>query len=76
MPYRSGIKMAENSKIAFTKDSKIAEVLKVKPVTAGVFFSLGMPCLGCVVALNESIEAAAMAHGIDLDELLKRLNEA
>ncbi len=69
--------MAEDKgKVKFTKDSLIADVLKQKPQTAGIFFELGMPCLGCVVALGESIEAAAQAHGIDMAELLKRVNEA
>lgn len=68
--------MAEEQKKTFTKESTIDEVLKAKPMTAGIFFSLGMPCLGCVVALNETVEAAAAAHGIDLNELLRKINEA
>ena len=68
---------SENNKAQnITKDMLIAEVLKAKPGSAGIFFSFGMPCLGCVVALNESVGDAAMTHGIDLDELLRKLNEA
>jgi len=59
-----------------TKDTTIAEVLKAKPQTAGIFFAFGMPCLGCTIALGESIEAAASVHGIDLNEMLTKLNEA
>jgi len=61
--------------MAINKETKIAEALKVNPKAAEIFFSYGMPCLGCSVALNESIEAAASVHGIDLNEMLKKLNE-
>ena len=54
----------------------IADILKLKPAAAGIFFSFGMPCLGCSIALSETVEAAASVHGIPLDELLKKLNEA
>jgi hybrid cluster-associated redox disulfide protein len=68
--------MAEEKKVQVTKEMKIAEVLKLKAQAAGVLFAHGMPCLGCTIALNESVEDAAMAHGIDLDELIAELNEA
>lgn len=59
-----------------TKDSTIAEVLREKPKTAQVFMRHGMHCLGCASATGESIAQAAIAHRIDLDTLLKELNEA
>ena len=67
---------SEEGKIGITKTMTIAQVLKEKPQTAGVFFSMGMPCLGCSIALSESVEDAALVHGIDLDELIKKLNDA
>jgi hybrid cluster-associated redox disulfide protein len=69
-------KPIESEKFVITKDITIAEVLKRKPHAAGIFFAYGMPCLGCTIAIGESIEAAASVHGIDLNELLTRLNEA
>ena len=35
-----------------------------------------MHCLGCPASAGESIEEACAVHGIDVDELLKKLNEA
>ena len=35
----------------------------------------GMGCVGCPSSPGESIEQAAYVHGMDLDELLGRLNE-
>jgi hybrid cluster-associated redox disulfide protein len=34
-----------------------------------------MGCIGCPSAQMESLEQAAAVHGIDLEELLKSLNE-
>lgn len=59
-----------------TKDSTIAEVLRQNPKTAQVLMRHGMHCLGCATATGESIAQAAIAHRIELDTLLKELNEA
>ena len=58
-----------------TKDMTIGEVLRVKPEAAEVLFSIGMHCLGCPAAQSETIEEAAMVHGIDLEQLLADLNK-
>ncbi len=57
------------------KKMTIYEVLQLKPGCEDIFFSFGMHCLGCPVSRGESIEAAASAHGIDVDALIKALNE-
>ncbi|TDX52369.1 DUF1858 domain-containing protein [Orenia marismortui] len=57
------------------KEDTISEVLQKYPEVAEVFMSFGMHCLGCPTATGESIEQAVMVHGIDLDEMLKALNE-
>ncbi len=61
---------------AITKDMTVAEVLKAKPQTGKVFLSKGMHCLGCVIAQGETVEQAAEVHGIDVEQLVKELNEA
>jgi len=53
----------------------IAEILRQKPEAARVLQKFGMHCIGCAVASGESLEAAARVHGIDLQELLKALQE-
>lgn len=58
-----------------TKDSTIMEALEANPNSAQVFAHYGMHCLGCLVASGETIEEAAIAHGIPLDELLTALNQ-
>jgi hybrid cluster-associated redox disulfide protein len=62
--------------IEITKDMTISEVLKVSRATAPVFFSMGMHCLGCPMSAGESVEDACAAHGVDVNEILNKLNEA
>jgi hybrid cluster-associated redox disulfide protein len=58
----------------FTSDMKVIEVLQANPDTAAVFTGYGMGCIHCLLAHGESVAEAAAAHGIDLDEMLSRLN--
>ncbi len=58
-----------------TKDITIGELLKQNPDVAPVLMSAGMHCLGCPASQAESIEDAAMVHGIDVDELMKEIND-
>lgn len=58
-----------------TKDTLIADLLKYNSNAAEILFAHGMHCLGCAIAHEETIEQATNAHGEDLDQLLKELNE-
>ena len=58
-----------------TKDMTIYEVLQINPELAPVFFEFGMHCLGCPISRGETVEQAAAAHEVDVNEMLKRLNE-
>lgn len=53
-----------------TRDMTIGEILRAKPDIAPVLLEAGMHCLGCPSAQGESLEEAAMVHGIDIDELM------
>jgi hydroxylamine reductase len=57
-----------------TKDTTIAEVLKLRPSAAAILMSRGMHCLGCVIAQGETLEQAAEVHGIPIAELLEAIN--
>ena len=67
---KGGIDMAQ-----FTKDMTIGEMLQMNPAVAPVLMEAGMHCLGCPSAQGESLEEAAMVHGIDVDELMGKLAE-
>jgi len=59
-----------------TADMPIGNVVQEYPQTINVFFQHGLGCVGCAVARFENIRQGAMAHGIDVDTLVKDLNEA
>jgi len=58
-----------------TKDTIIAEILKIAPDSVPVFRSLGMNCLGCAMASGETLGQACASHGVDIDDLLPKINE-
>lgn len=58
-----------------TKDMTIGEVIRKMPTAAEVLMSFGMGCVGCPSAQAETIEEAAMVHGLNLEELLEALNK-
>ena len=61
--------------MTITKDMSIMEVVQKYPDTVEVFMNSGMGCLGCAAAHFENIEQGALAHGIDIDSLMKGLND-
>ncbi len=58
-----------------TKDMTLGEVMEKYPETVDVFMKHGLKCFTCFIAMMETIEQGAKAHGIDLESLLKELNE-
>ncbi|MBO5292195.1 MAG: DUF1858 domain-containing protein [Lachnospiraceae bacterium] len=57
-----------------TKNMTIGEILRTNPDVAPVLMEAGMHCLGCPSAQAESLEEAAMVHGIDIEELMTKVN--
>ena len=68
--------MVEKIDEKITKDMLIGEVIGKYPETIKVFHSHGFGCIGCVIADFETIEEGAEAHGMDVEGLIKDLNEA
>ncbi len=60
--------------MTFTKETIIGDVLDNAPESAPLFLEIGMHCLGCPSARGESIADACAVHGVDADELVKKLN--
>lgn len=58
-----------------TKDLTIGEVVRNYPKTPAVLMGFGMGCVGCPSAQAETLEEAAMVHGMNLDNLLEELNK-
>ena len=58
-----------------TKDMIIADIIQIDTNLIPVLMNAGMHCIGCPSAQGESLEKAAMVHGIDADQLVDVLNE-
>ena len=58
-----------------TKDMTIGEVIRNNPAKIEVLTNLGLGCVGCPSAQSETIQDAAMVHGIDVNVILDALNK-
>ena len=58
-----------------SKDTTIGELLNVFPGAAPILMEIGMHCLGCPSAQGESLEVAAMVHGMNIDDIMMKLGE-
>ena len=61
--------------MTITKDTIIGDILKIATQTAPIFMGIGMHCLGCPASQGETVERACMVHGVDVNELLSKVNE-
>lgn len=68
-----GEKMKQENKI--TKDMIIDDVIKLDERLGEVFMGFGMHCIFCHLGLEETVEEAANVHEVDVDFLVKKLNE-
>ncbi len=57
-----------------SKEMNLRELLTKYPESARVFAAYGIGCLGCALAHFETIEQGLMAHGINIDDFMKDLN--
>ncbi len=53
----------------------IGELVREYPKAVDVLFQFGMGCVGCPSAQAETIEEASLVHGLNLESLMKALNE-
>ncbi len=58
-----------------TKSTMIGELLQINENIAPLLLNIGMHCLGCPSSQMETIEEAAMVHGISPDELVAQINK-
>lgn len=58
-----------------TKETMICDLLEIDANVAPLLMDIGMHCLYCPASQMETIEQAAMVHGIDPVSLTARINE-
>jgi hybrid cluster-associated redox disulfide protein len=61
--------------VTVNENMTIFEVLQLCPDIAPVFFEFGMHCLGCPVSRGETVAEAAAVHGVDVKEMVTKLND-
>ena len=58
-----------------TRDMLIGELLQMDQNIAVILMRAGMHCIGCPSAQGETLDEAAMVHGMNADELVVNVNE-
>ena len=61
--------------VNITKEMTMGELLSIDRGVAVVLMNAGMHCIGCPSSIGESLEEACMVHGVEVDGLLKNINE-
>lgn len=56
------------------KTITIGELLEKYPDKVDILLESGMHCIGCPASQMETLEEACEVHGIDVDELISKLN--
>lgn len=69
------MKTKKQVKEKISKGMTIHEIVQKYPKTQEVFIKFGMTCFGCPFALQETLEQGALSHGIEIDKILKSLND-
>ena len=57
------------------KKMSFSEIMQKNPEAMEILMEKGMHCCGCPIAMEETLEQGAMAHGLNPDELVKELNK-
>ena len=57
-----------------TKDTTIGEAIQIDAGIVPILMGAGMHCVGCPSSQAESLEEAAMVHGLPVDLVVARLN--
>lgn len=59
-----------------TKEMTIGEVVRNHKEAIKILMDFGMGCVGCPSAQSETLEEAASVHGIEVEQLMEKLNAA
>ena len=67
--------MADTNEVKVTKETLIGELLQIDQGIGYILMGIGMHCFGCPASQMESIEEAAMVHGVNPDVLCDEIND-
>jgi hybrid cluster-associated redox disulfide protein len=57
-----------------TKETPLKDIISQYPQAAAELGRMGLGCIGCFAAQFETLEQGVKAHGMDIDDVLKKLN--
>lgn len=57
-------------------DLTVAQIMREWPATITVFMAFHMHCVGCPIGVFHTMNDAAREHGIPLDELAAKIEQA
>ena len=63
-------------KVKITKTMTIGKVLSIDENLTTILMGFGLHCFGCPMSQAETLEEAAEVHGVDVDLMVEKLNEA
>lgn len=63
-------------KSVIKKTMTIEKVIGIDENLISVLMGFGLHCFGCPMSRMETLEEAAMVHGVDVDLMVEKLNEA
>lgn len=68
--------LAHQKSQKISADMMVSEAIARYPDTIPIFMKYGMHCIGCPMAMQETIEQATAGHGIPIDKIIIDLNKA
>ena len=69
------VKGAKSENGAITKDMIIADIVSADAENTKILMEFGMHCIGCPSSQMETLEDACAVHGLNVEELIKKLNK-
>jgi hybrid cluster-associated redox disulfide protein len=57
-------------------DMTLGDIMQKKPEIIPILMEAGMHCVSCPAALMETLEEAAIVHGMNIDELMEYIEES
>jgi len=58
-----------------TKDSLIADIIRLYPKTLDIFEKYNMGCTSCMGIQNESLEKGCIMHGLNVDDIIQDIEK-
>lgn len=68
-------KQIAKTKPKINKKMNFSELIQKYPESAEVLMNEGLHCIGCMMTSFETLEQGCLAHGLDPDDIIKKINK-